>query len=448
MILILALWLLALLFGVVLFQHAKQERHPRPPKELLVVKEQGFIFGIYRRFLRKPQYFHKNENTDGHILICGGAGSGKSSSLAIPSLLSWKSAIFAIDIKGELSAATANKPGQRKIFNPMGHDTYGLDPFYLLRDSDNPTQDTHEIAAALVPEPANIKDPFWVKSAQNLLAGFILHYHHEKYSFVATIKEILSKPIDLHVKYIFAQSRNEAARLRLGQYIGMDGKTLTGIFAELSNHIMLFATDRHVMAALSQENNISPEDLEQGIGIYLSIPEDKLDQWKPLLSLITNQFLKHFERRPDKSARPILFLLDEFPRLGKIESVVTGLTTLRSKKITIALIIQSLAQLDFLYGPAQRRVMLDNCAYKAILGASDAETQEYFSRLVGTVEAVRQGQSISYGPDSNVEQNWTISQYVTDRRSIQPHEFATLGNVVLLTPWGYLRAGKIGPIVA
>jgi len=171
-----------------------------------------------------------------------------------------------------------------------------------------------------------------------------------------------------------------------------------------------------------------------------------LEQWKPLFTLVVNQFLKHFERRPDKNAAPILFLLDEFPRLGKIEAVATALTTLRSKKITIALIIQSLAQLDLLYGPAQRRVILDNCAYKAILGASDAETQEYFSRLVGTVEATRQGQSTSYAADMDEERGHTISQHTVDRRIIQPHEFATLGDVVLLTPWGYFRAGKIRPI--
>jgi len=256
----------------------------------------------------------------------------------------------------------------------------------------------------------------------------------------------LSKAVEYQVKDVFVKTRSEAARLHLSQFFTLEGKTLAGIFAEVGNAVRLFATDSRVMAALSKKNTISPEDLEAGIDIFLSIPEDKLEQWKPLLTLITNQFLKHFERRPDKTAKPILFLLDEAPRLGKIEPVVTGLTTLRSKKITIALIIQSLAQLDLLYGPAQRRVILDNCAYKAILGATDADTQEYFSRLVGTREATRQGQSTSYTPDRDEERGHTVSQHVIDRRIIQPHEFATLKDVVLLSPFGYHRAGKIKPV--
>ena len=90
------------------------------------------------------------------------------------------------------------------------------------------------------------------------------------------------------------------------------------------------------------------------------------------------------------TARPILFLLDEFPRLGKIEEITDGLATLRGKKITICPIIQSLAQLDLIYGTAARRVIADNCAYKAILNATDVDSQEYFSKLVGTHDKISQ----------------------------------------------------------
>jgi len=440
------LWLaIMLVFGGILALADPQETR-KPPKQLLKRNVQGFVFGRYRPFLCKAGFFVKPEQADGHILACGGAGSGKSSGLAVPSLMAWGSSVFAVDIKGELSAATAGRTAPRKIFNPMSHDTQGFDPYYLLHDNYNPSQEAHEIAVAILPELADIKDPFWVRAAQNLLTGFILHYHQEGYDFVNTITEILSKPVDLHVKYILNETRSPTARFHFSQFATLEDKTLAGIFAELSNHIMIFATDRHVKAALSKESIITPQDLEHGIDVFLSIPEDKLDQWRPLLTLITNQFLKHFERRPENTAKPILFLLDEFPRLGKIERIATGLTTLRSKKITIALIIQSLAQLDFLYGRDLRRVILDNCAYKAILGASDAETQEYFSRLVGTHRVMEQALSTSYLPYDTEEQGHTVSEHLIEQWRIPPHEFATLKDIVLLTPWGYFRAGKMRPV--
>ena len=101
--------------------------------------------------------------------------------------------------------------------------------------------------------------------------------------------------------------------------------------------------------------------------------------------IIRFSVLTHFEQRNETNAQPILFLLDEFPRLGKISAMLDGLATLRSKKISICLIIQSLAQLDTIYGQNERKVILDTCAYKAILGVTDADTQEYFSRLCGNV---------------------------------------------------------------
>lgn len=54
-----------------------------------------------------------------------------------------------------------------------------------------------------------------------------------------------------------------------------------------------------------------------------------------------------------------LFLIDEFPRLGKIEAISNGLATLRSKKIHIALIVQSKSQLN-----ARRK---KNCKTKLII---------------------------------------------------------------------------------
>jgi len=436
-------WLIVLLFGAGLLHLMGQPQHPKPPKELLSFKPQGFIFGEYRRFLRKPQYFTKSEQTDGHILIVGGPGSGKSSGLAIPSLLAWRSSIFAIDIKGELSAATAHKPGKRKVFNPMVPDAWGCDPYDWLRDSDNPAQESTDIVQSILPVPPDIKDPHWIDSARNMLMGFMLHYCHEGVPFIETMIHIVSRPVEAHVKYIYEYTRSEEAQRYFNGFIGMESKRLADYYTEISNKIMVFVTDKNIQRAFSSSKNISPRDLEDDCSIYLNIPEDMLDQWNVPVNLIVRKFLKHFERRPDKNAKPILFLLDEFPRLGKLEATSKALGTLRSKKIIMCIIIQSPAQLDMVYGHAACRVIMGNCTYKAILEACDADTQEYFSRLVGTQSVVQQGESTSYAPDHEEEWGHTVSSHDADQRIIKPHEFATLKDVVLLSPWGCCRAGKI-----
>jgi len=231
------------------------------------------------------------------------------------------------------------------------------------------------------------------------------------------------------------------AAMFVNQFVGMDIKTLSGVFAELSNKIMIFATDPDIKRCLSKSQIITPDDLEAGLDVFICIPEDKLEQWKGLLTLIVNQTMKHCERRPEESAPPVLFLLDEFARLGKVETAISGLATLRSKKITICLIVQSLAQLDAIYGKENRQVIADNCQYKAILNATDADTQEHFSRLVGTYEKLKKSTSANYDP-TEFKTTSGSGRTTEDKRIIKPEEFATLKKIVLLTPFGFMQVNK------
>lgn len=419
-----------------LINKEKKYTDPAAPAQLLAATPEGFIFGKkHGKYIRKP------DTADGHILVVGGAGSGKSSCLAIPSLIAWQQRIFAVDIKGELSKKTGHSRPTKRVFNPLLASSPGYNPYYLLKRSRKPAQDAKEIAFAIIAKPENIKETFWIDGARNLFTGAILHYFTAGYTFVETIETVQGTPVQSLIKEIHGGT-NSAAKMYVNQLVDMDIKTLSGVYAELSNHIMLFATDLDIMSCLSKADNITPEDLESGKDIYLNIPEDKLEQWKPLLTLIVNQFMKHFERRPDEDATPVLFLLDEFPRLGKVETAITGLATLRSKKITIALFVQSLAQLDAIYGSDSRKVIADNCNYKAILNATDAETQDYFSRLVGTYDKKKKSQSANYEQYTGMGTGTGASKTTEEKRIIKPEEFATLKDIVFLSPMGFFRAQK------
>ena len=110
--------------------------------------------------------------------------------------------------------------------------------------------------------------------------------------------------------------------------------------------------------------------------------------------MMLTQLIRTLERRPDKFSNerklpPILLLLDEFPRLGKIDVIQNAVSTLRSKGVTICLVVQSLAQLDKIYGKESRQIIADNCQYKAILGVTDPENQKTISDMIGTIN-VRQ----------------------------------------------------------
>jgi len=399
----------------------------------------GVVFGK-----QGGKYAVMPETTDGHALIIGGAGSGKTSAIAIPTLMSWKERVFAIDIKGELYEKTkkARSEAQIKVFNPTDRNAYGYNPYFMLKQSDDISSEARQLAMSICPLPAEVKDPFWIKGAQNMLTGFIVYLFGQGLSFSESMRIIKSQPVKQLVALIM-ESGDSKAIIEISQFDGMDDKTLSGVFSELSNHITVFATSDDLQRALSGEGNcITPADLENGFDIYCCIPEHKLEEWKDLLGMMCNQFLKSFERRPAENTTPILFLIDEFPRLGKIETVSNGLATLRGKKIHIALIVQSKSQLNAIYGKDTAEVIADNCTYKAILKASEPNTQEWCSKLVGTFDKTKKSSSWQ-GDSTGFGKGIGTSTGTEEKRIIKPEEFAYLQDIVCVFPNGYRRLEKV-----
>lgn len=127
------------------------------------------------------KYIGKSPDRDGHVLVVGGAGSGKSSCIAIPTLGTWGGTFFAIDIKGELSRnqeVIAKSKYPTKYFSFTTDDGFfRYDPFYLLREGDQNdlVQNAREIAQAIIPILPDNRDPFWSMAAQHVLTAVLLY---------------------------------------------------------------------------------------------------------------------------------------------------------------------------------------------------------------------------------------------------------------------------------
>lgn len=193
----------------------------------------GVVFGK-----SNGKYATMPESTDGHILIVGGAGSGKTAAVAIPTLMSWKERVFAIDIKGELYEKTKKARGEAtiKVFNPTDRNAYGYDPFYMLKTADDISSAARQLAMSIIPLPADVKDPFWIKNAQNMLTGFLIYLQWLGESFSSSMQIIKGTPTKELIEQIVADT-NDKAKMEIMQFSGMDDKTLSGVFAELSNHM-------------------------------------------------------------------------------------------------------------------------------------------------------------------------------------------------------------------
>lgn len=400
----------------------------------------GMVFGK----TKKGKYVSKPEEEDGHALVIGGAGSGKTSSVAVTTLRKWQGRVFAVDIKPELHDLCKNyrDPDKIIVLDPASPDTAGYDPMCVLRESDNPAQAAKLIASTICPLTPEVKDPYWIENAQRIFTAALLFWKNE--SFAQVIENILTTPAKKIIADII-DSNDTLALPFVMQYRDMEDKQIASIMTTLLGNIDIFSTDSQLRSVLdnSKCSLLRPIDLEE-FDVFLKLPEYNLEIWKPFVSLVINQFLESFMRRKnDLNQTPILFMLDEFPRLGKLSAVENGLATLRSKKIEIMLLIQSKSQLDTIYGKDAAKSIVDNCTWKAILKATEPDTQKWLSDMVGTYDKEKKSKNFNQN-DIGVASGSGVSTSTQETRIIKPEEFAYLNKeVVLLSPTGYQRLDQV-----
>lgn len=429
-----------------------------PNEMILGIEESGLYLGLESAW-GKGYYVGKKSEGDGNVLITGINGSGKSYFCAISTLDTWHEPIVALDCKGELSyyyrCLRCDGRSKRKyiIFDPINGGAH-YNPFAILKkDNSNFVQNVREIAYTLIPMPPDDPNSYWINMARNLLSAVIMYCFYTGLDFIETMLIAVNTSVSELCKKINL-SAFPTAKMFISDIAGLKEEHQAAIATEMKQHLMVFATDPCVQAALSDienETSFSWDDItttDEAPNVFLKLDQDRLEQWGGMTRLMLTQLIRTLERRPDKQTpqgrdtKPLLLLLDEFPLLGKMDVITNALTTLRSKKVTFCLMIQSIAQLDAVYGNNMRKIIVDNCQYKAILNITEPDSQEYFSRLIGSVSIGRRGISQSYDPYG---EHITYGQQFQEFREplILPHEFATNRDIWLHTPYGFFSTLKL-----
>lgn len=378
-------------------------------------EEEGIIFGK-----RGSKIYSMSESETGHVSVIGGAGTGKSQSVSIPTLLTWKGAAVVIDIKKELCSMTSTFREKKLnskvyVFDPDDNNCDCYDPLEQVKGIDG----ANELARNLIPTPIK-GDKFWANNAQAILASSVLDGIDKNQTFSEICERILvTKPEDLINE--LTESNNIQVKLLASSANGMPDKTLGGVFSELRVHILTFASDEKIKMA-TRKTNWTPAVLEEGATVYFRISEKMIEQYKGLISCMISQMFRYLTSRKDGQQPAILMLLDELPRLGKVEGLIEALGTLRSRNVHIVPMIQSLSDLDRHYGQAERKIILDNCSYKVILGIGDVDTQKYFSDASGTKKVWQK----SYNNSALLGLNKGNTDSLVEEKVIKPERFGQL----------------------
>lgn len=419
--------------------------HPPVNKNLLRAKPQqgDFILGK-----QGNKYVCWDTTKDGHILIIGGSGSGKSSCFIIPFLLSNPDAtVFAMDIKGELIAKGRHQDDPNTcIFSPHDHRNYGFDPFYDLNEKSS-SQDilvTMRTVAFSLITLGDSKDKFWPISARNMLTGLLVHYYKSgKKDLIACIDAILGCPIREQVDEIInsADARSNEYKY-LNQFSGMADETLLSVYSNMANSLSCFSDDDLRWAFSEAPRKLSPLTLEEEKSVFLSIPEHKLAPYSGILAMLINLTLDELSKRPESSHR-IFFLLDELGRIvssgGALDGLIDVSMTLRSRCVSLCLVVQQIESLQTGFSEHKVTTLVGNCNIKIVLDASSSKTQKTVCSD-WIPKYIQRKQSKSTGT-----KNRTNSYSFEEKDRLLPSDLMTLPQrkeAVVITPYGFSMIKK------
>ena len=417
--------------------------YPKVPPFLLSKEPEGIILGSYKnRYVRIPT------NEIYHYCILGGSGSGKTSTVLLDTLLANFATgknefqTFCIDIKGEIhEKSTYAYDESVLVCNPTDRTSYGWDAYYRLHD--NPSSDLvietiEEISQALIIS-TNPKDSFFVENARSMFTGLLLYYYKQDESFIDSVNKILeseiksligeivkdSEPSDLHYKY-------------LAKFAGKDAESVEDCMVEMTTSLSVFSKSDIKFMFRDNYQKASPYSFQDGKSIFLAIPEHMLESYKAIMRLCTVQTLKEMERRSEEEIMPILLIIDEFARLGRMEGIFNALATLRSKKVSVMLAFQSLAQCEVIYSKEETRVLMENCRVKVICEVSDPNSAKAVQDWCGKYKEKKE----TLNGGKNRHKSYTYE----DKPIVEPSDLITLVKkeevILVVSGVGYLRPKK------
>lgn len=279
----------------------------------------GVIFGK-----EKGAVFFSPANDEGHTIVFGGSGSGKTSSLLIPTLRSWTGTSLTIDISGDISTNCDMR--DKLTFEPSNAHTIP----YNIFDSIDRTTDINEkyenleqLAYMLMPESERMDDNarFFLTEGRKILTAALIAFYFQGMDFIQICEFIIRNSFQ-NLFSAIDNSHCEAAIQYINSFQGANEKNTAGCKQAADNAVKLFATNSKIKKCIHRpvkhELYFCAASVEHS-NVFVIIDDVQLELYAPLLHVITAQCLDYFSSRSAEHTHPILFALDEFASFGKLD---------------------------------------------------------------------------------------------------------------------------------
>ena len=368
-----------------------------------------------------------------HLLTIAPTRTGKGVGTIIPNLLDYPGPVVCIDPKGENARITAH---YRARFGPV----HVLDPFGVTRmvgaafnplDRIDPAgldlaDDCMTLADALVYDaPGEAGEAHWNEEAKALIAGLILHIVTSEPAgtrTLATLRDRLTLAPQAFAAQLEAmQAQGGLAARAANRHLGKSDREAAGVLSAAQRHTHFLDSPR--MSAVLGRSDFTFADVKaRPTTVYLVLPPDRLATYARWLRLMLAQGLTDLARAPASTAKPVLFLLDEFAALGRLEPVERAMGLMAGYGIQLWPILQDVHQLRALYD-RRAGTFLSNAGVLQVFGVNDHDSAKLVSDLLGQETVVFETMSRAIDSD---ETGISFGSQHVGRPLLTPDEVRTL----------------------
>lgn len=384
--------------------------------------------------------FNRNKN----VLIIGGTGSGKTRYFIKPNIMQLHSSYVITDPKGSLIHETGKMlldHGYKiKVFDLVNRDKSDqYNPFEYLRTADDILKFINNLIANTTTPQSKSAGDFWEKSETALLEaifGYVLFENSKSNQTIGAVMEMLrlaevkedqedyQSPLDDVFTKLKMKDPDHFAVKQYEIYKFAAGKTAKSILISLGVRLAPFniKSIRNIVSA----DTIGLDKIGDEKTALFIILSDTDKSFNFLAACMFQQLFDVLVYKADnvyhgKLRVPVRCLMDEFSNIGQIPMLEILISTIRSRGISLNIVLQSLAQIKNLYQNTWE-IITGNCDALLFLGGMEQSTLDYISKMCGKTTIDNRNVNESKGQSGS----YSLNYQVLGRDLITPDEVGGL----------------------
>lgn len=381
-----------------------------------------------------------------NIIVVGGSGAGKTRCFCLPNILQANTSFVILDPKGEILRTVG------KFLEEQGYVVKVLDlinmekshcynPFVYLKTDNDVQKLVTSIFKSTTPKGAQGSDPFWDTAASMLLLAIIFYLKYEapeeeqnfqmvmemlRAGAVKEDDEYYQSPLDNLFFDLEARQPNHIAVKYYRDYRSGSAKTLKSIQITLASRLEKFNLDG--LASLTATDELDLGSMAERKTALFAIIPDNDTSFNFLVSILYTQLFQILSFLADHKYKGFLpvqvqFIMDEFSNVSLPDDFDKIVSVIRSRGVSVAIILQNLAQLKKLFEKEWESIV-GNCDSFLYLGGNEASTHKYISEQLGKATIDMN----TYGKSEGKSGSYSTNYQITGRELLTPDEVRMLDN--------------------